>query len=74
MKQTTIDEEQLDLIGRLADKMDNLRAALDLPMPDSFHIKQLKVELPDIGNDLKKFYRMISGENPWESGPFDIKE
>ena len=72
-RQTTISEEQLEPIGELADRIDNLAAALNLPMPDSFHVKQLKSELPKVANELKRFYRSISGENPWDGGPFDIK-
>lgn len=58
--------EQLDVIGRQADRLDNLVAGLDMPMPAKFHLDQLKEILPDISSEIKKEFIELTGENPWE--------
>lgn len=60
-----------ETIGQIADRLDNLVAALDLPMPPAFHLGQIKQQLPDVANELKRAVIEMSGENPWAGGPFD---
>jgi len=52
--------------GEAIDKIDNLRAALDIPMPNEFHVKQMKRELEELSTELKKIYTEEEGKNPWE--------
>jgi hypothetical protein len=57
--------EAQDNLGRTIDRVDSLIGALALPMPDKFHIEQLKSILPDVSADLKKYFAEATGENPW---------
>lgn len=60
-----ITNEQIEIIGGLVDRCDNLVAASQLPMKPEFHLQQLRSALIDIGTDLRSLYRDISGEDPW---------
>ncbi|MGN7786792.1 hypothetical protein ACTJIJ_19825 [Niabella sp. 22666] len=59
---TQIDSEEF---GRTIDRIDNLAAGLNMPLPPQMHIDQLKKILPDISADLKKVFTEIFEENPW---------
>lgn len=61
-----MNEELAEKIGFLADRVDNLVAALTIPMPADFHIKALKESLPEIAKELKQIVIQETGENPWE--------
>ena len=58
--------EHSEDLAELVDIIDNLRCALDLPMPPEFHVEQMKVELEVLSKDLKELYIKETGENPWE--------
>lgn len=59
--------DQLDRLGRLADKADNFTHASKLPMPDSIHKQALTDGMNDIRDALRLLYIEVSGENPWVS-------
>lgn len=61
--------EQLDELGRIADRVDNLVHAGTIPMPDSLRLRVLVVALPELRDDLRKLYVDVSGENPWSDEP-----
>lgn len=52
-------------IGLLVDRLDNLAAGLDLPMPDSIHVEAFRTIIPAIREDLKGAL-VEAGFNPWE--------
>jgi hypothetical protein len=56
-----------DDIGRVADTLDNLIAALQMPLPDRMHIVALRAALPDASAALKAAYVAAFGENPWQT-------
>jgi hypothetical protein len=58
-------EEQSETLGQLIDRLDNLSYGLDIPIPDSMHVQQLKLILPELTNEFKKSFINITGENPW---------
>ena len=60
-----MNEEQLSELGDIADEIDNLCGAMELPMPATFHIDQLKKLLPKESERIKALYVAISGNNPW---------
>lgn len=52
--------------GEIIDRIDNLLGSLELPMPAEFHVNQMKHELSEISDKLKRIYVEEEGENPWE--------
>lgn len=62
-------EEQLERLGLLVDRLDNLRAGLNLPMPPQFHVSQMKGILEEVSADLKTIVVDLAGSNPWEGDP-----
>ena len=58
-----MDNEKL---GQAIDRVDNLAAGLEIPLPASMHVEQLKILLPEIVAELKAGFVEATGENPWE--------
>jgi hypothetical protein len=48
------------------DRVDNLIGSLELPIPPSMHVEQLKKILPEVVAELKDGFVGVTGENPWE--------
>ena len=48
------------------ERIDNLRGALEIPMPVEFHVNQMKRELEEVSDKLKRIYVEEEDENPWE--------
>lgn len=69
MKDSPISGDQLESLGKLADKVNNLHGALQLPMPPQFHVEQMQRELPELRDELRSLVREVSGEDPWEGQP-----
>lgn len=42
-----------DEFAEVIEKIDNLRGALEIPMPSGFHVNQMKRELEEIKTDLR---------------------
>lgn len=61
-----IDPDDIEAIGKQADAIDNLIAALSLPLPDPIHLQALRESLPNVSQELKRIVVEVSGENPWE--------
>ena len=53
-------------LQRLLKKIDNLRGALEIPMPAGFHVNQMKRELERSIRQIKTVYVEEEDENPWE--------
>jgi hypothetical protein len=66
-----ITAEQIEAVGRLADRCDNLIAATRLPMSPQFHLYQLVDQLHVMARELKQLYRDVSGEDAWASDTED---
>lgn len=62
-------EEQKEDLGQLIDRLDNCTHAMQIPMPDKFHVDTLKSLLPELVAKFKKQYVDITGDNPWEGQP-----
>jgi hypothetical protein len=58
-------DERTERIGELADRLDNLLAATNLPMSPEFHLRQVKVGLEEISKELKAIYKDAAGVDPW---------
>lgn len=63
-----VTEEQLDKLGRLVDRIDNLIHAGMLPISDALRGKALQESLPDVHSELKALYVEIAGDDPWAEG------
>ena len=58
--------ENLDNIGRVADQLDNLIAAMrGLNLPAETHLRILKEALPEASLIIKKAIIAETGEDPW---------
>ena len=55
-----------DEFAEVIERRDNLRGALEIPMPVEFHINQMKRELKEVSDKLKRIYVEEEDENPWE--------
>ena len=55
-----------DEFAEVIEKIDNLRGALEIPMPAGFHVNQMKRELEEVSDKLKRIYVEEEDENPWE--------
>lgn len=55
-----------DEFAEVIESIDNLRGALEIPMPAEFHINQMKRELKEVSDKLKRIYVEEEDENPWE--------
>lgn len=55
-----------DGFAEVIEKIDNLRGALEIPMPVEFHVNQMKRELEEVSDKLKRIYVEEEDENPWE--------
>jgi len=58
--------EPKDQLGMAIDRVDNLIGSLELPIPPSMHVEQLKKILPEVVAELKDGFVGVTGENPWE--------
>lgn len=58
-----IDTEKL---GLAIDRLENMAAALTLPLPAEMHVDQFRKTLPEIIKELKEGFIEATGENPWE--------
>ena len=56
-----------EVLGGLIDRIGNLNGAMKLcGLPDSIHMQGIRGNLPEIEEELKKFFISASGENPWD--------
>jgi hypothetical protein len=58
-----------ELIGQVADRLDNLIGALQLPLPPQIHVAQLGRALPEVRDTLRLIYIAETGEDPWATHP-----
>lgn len=56
----------IETLGEQVDRLENLSAGLNMPLPPTMHIEQLKKILPEIAEVIKQYYITTTGENPWE--------
>ena len=59
----------LDNLGVLIDRLDNLAHALKMPLADKMHVDILRRSLPQLVKDFKAAYVNELHENPWETHP-----
>lgn len=52
--------DNIEEIGKLADKADNLLAAMDLPVSPQIHLEGLKQGLKEMSTELKKIYQAVT--------------
>lgn len=58
-------EEAIEQSGWLADTLDNLRAALTLPMPDALHVQALRESFPSLVTEARAIHVALSGDDLW---------
>ena len=67
-----ITDEQIEELGKLADKAANFLAGSFIPCSDSIHVAAMRGGMRDIRNELRALVvKLGNGENPWEFEPPD---
>jgi hypothetical protein len=61
--------ENSEKLGLIADRVANLSAALQMPLPDRMHVNQMRASLLEIQAELRAIVVAETGENPWEGEP-----
>lgn len=59
-------QENKDKFALLIDRIDNITAALDIPMASEFHLAQIKEILPEISAELKEIHFSETDEIVWD--------
>lgn len=54
-----------DEFAEVIDTIDTLLGAMEIPMPAEFHVKQMKRELKEVSEKLKRIYVEEEDEDPW---------
>jgi len=60
---------EIEDLGTLIDRLDNLAHALKMALPASMHVEQMRLALPNLVKDFKAAYVHEMGENPWDGQP-----
>jgi hypothetical protein len=60
-------EDQLDRLGRLADKAANFEAFPKLALPEATKVAALTEGMAELKAELRGLFREISGDDPWEN-------
>jgi hypothetical protein len=63
-----VNSDNMEALGRLADKVDSLAHALQLPLPPMIHMQALKEALPTVVMELRAIYVAEAGNDPWAKG------
>lgn len=58
-------DKTIEDLGEQIERLLNLGAVLEMPLPDHMHVEQLRKSLPEITADLRKVYAGLAGEDPW---------
>ena len=61
-----ITDEQLEKLGKLIDRIDNVTHAGMIPMPDKLRLQAIGEFLPELHSELKSLYVEIAGDDPWD--------
>jgi hypothetical protein len=56
-----------DDLGELADRIDSMRHALDIPLPADKHVEYIKAALGNVVDHLRSVVVEGTGDNPWEA-------
>jgi len=58
-------EFALENIALQVDRIDNLLAAMSIPVDNSIHVNALKESLPEMKSKLKQAYFELGGKDAW---------
>ena len=58
--------ENAEKLAAIVERLDNLKHALMMPLPDNIHVMGVKPAIPEMHQELKDLYIDEVGENPWE--------
>lgn len=58
-------EDKHEKLGQAIDRVENIIAALKLPLTPSLHLQGVRESLPSILKQLKEGFVESTGENPW---------
>lgn len=58
-------EQAIEEIGQAVDRLDNLIAANEIPMPADIRLGALNEALPELRDQIKSAYMALGGEDWW---------
>lgn len=61
-----ISDEQVQVVGKIADTLDSLIAASAMRLPAEKKLEYTLATLEQLSGELKALFVEVSGENPWE--------
>ncbi len=61
-----MNEEAMEKLAEMVDRLDNLSSAVQLPMPADLHVQCLRESLPELQAEAKEIYLQLGGENVWD--------
>jgi len=64
-----LSDDDLELLGLMADRLDNAVSATSLPLPPAMHVEGMKGILTDVRDELRAFVVARLGHDPWEFHP-----
>lgn len=64
-----ITAEQLEGFALVAQKVNNLLGTLELRLPAETHVRELKPNLKEVRDELRRLVVEVKGEDPWEGNP-----
>lgn len=58
--------DQLDRLGKVSDRIDNILGAMKLKVEPAIHMAGIENTLPELRDELRALYLELSGgDNPW---------
>lgn len=57
--------DSMELLGAQVDTIENLLAAMSLPLPPQLHLDALRPALTSVAENLRRVYVSVTGDNPW---------
>ncbi len=60
-----MNESQMEELGQIIDRIENLNGSLQLPLPPQMHVDSLKEIVPDLHKQLKAAYFDMGGLDVW---------
>lgn len=65
----TEQEQALEELAEALERLENMTAALRIPMAAQFHVEALRESLPEVKAEIKAAYLKLGGVDHWQDHP-----